>query len=258
MFGPGERFVDLGCGDGRVLVAAARRGAVVRGLEIDEQLAELARQNLRNAGLAGTVDVCDMFREPLDADVAYAYLTPVTLVRLVPQFLALRPGGRVVTPVYGVAGWAPEQTANRCNLFAIPPNLAAPPVEFGWQWRATLLVAPAMRRGLLPLSCFVREGPIELEVDGQLSRHARVAVGSERADGPAQVPVDVIFEARAAGTVIAGDIRAQGYTTTVAVVFADTGVGQWNFAASEGARFARMLDEKRALVRNGHAGEPSD
>jgi hypothetical protein len=105
-----------------------------------------------------------------------------------------------------------------------------------------------MRRGLLPLSYFAHEGATAFEIDDELARHARVAFGSEHAERAAQVPVDLIFEQRSAGTVIAGELRAQGFATTVAVVFAESGHGQWNFAATEGVRFAEMLAEKRSLA----------
>src|SRR3972149_3060354 len=91
---PGTRFLDLGCGDGRVLVAAARRGAEVRGMEINPRLAETARANLQAAAVPGRVDVVDMFTASIDADVVYAYLTPVTLSLLRAGLAPHGPGTR--------------------------------------------------------------------------------------------------------------------------------------------------------------------
>src|ERR1041385_8452729 len=69
---PGTRFLDLGCGDGRVLIEAAKRGASVRGIDIDPEMAEVARARLEEAGIPGTVEVADIAVADLCADVIYA------------------------------------------------------------------------------------------------------------------------------------------------------------------------------------------
>ena len=82
--GPGMRVCDLGCGDGRLLLAAAQRGAEVVGVELDEQLAAGARRRLAEAGLPGQVLVGDLLADELpEADVYLAYLSPSMLQELV-------------------------------------------------------------------------------------------------------------------------------------------------------------------------------
>lgn len=98
---PGERFVDLGCGDGRVLVAAARRGARVLGIEADGELVEQARRRLDRAGVDGRVVEGDIFDCEIDADVVFAYLTPGTLQELTSRFQAMA-GTRLVTLDFAV------------------------------------------------------------------------------------------------------------------------------------------------------------
>lgn len=245
---PGESFLDLGCGDGRVLVAAGRRGARVRGVEIDADLAELARQNLRAAGIDGEVEVRDMFAEPPMGDVLYAYLTPVTLARLRPLLAAAGHGGRIVTPRYGIAGLATDRHGAGCYLYHLPGRPESAPRRLGWVWRATLVVAPADRRCLVPLTLCAGEGALTLEVDEPLRRRARYAVGPKEMAAAGTVPVDLIFRPHGAGSVVAGSVRAQGAAITVAAIFADSGFGQWKFGPGEGEDFRRELDVRTALA----------
>ena len=83
---PGELLVDMGCGDGRVLVYAAREyGLRGRGYEIDPALTSLARERVEREGLEGVVEILEgdlLSAEVGDADLVYVYLTP-RLVELV-------------------------------------------------------------------------------------------------------------------------------------------------------------------------------
>lgn len=248
---PGESFVDLGCGDGRVLVAAARRGASVRGIEIDASLAQKAREKLGAAGLDGRVDVCDMYSAPFEADVIYAYLTPACVSTLKPRLLECGPGTRVVTPRYTIAGWQPAGTGGGCFLYNLPPTAESPPTRTGWKWRAVVAVLPADRRCLVPLALDAAPGEVSVELGGALARAARSAAGAESVMEPARVPVDLIFRSQGVGSAIAGPLRAQGMEITVAVVFAREGFGEWGFGDDQGAAFRALLDAKIAAARNG-------
>lgn len=247
--GPGTRFLDLGCGDGRVLVAAARLGAVARGIEIDPAVAEIARGNLAAAGVEGDVVVDDIYSAPLEADVTYAYLTPVTLSRLRRRFAELPQGARVVTPRYPIAGWQPASVDEGCYLYEAPVRPSLPGPTRGWPWRAAVNALPADRRVLLPLAFTAIGTSVELEVDPQLARAASHAVGECPAGEQGSVPIDLIFKPHGAGSVIAGAIRAQGVEATLAVVFADTLRGQWNFGPGQGAQFRETLDAVIASSR---------
>jgi SAM-dependent methyltransferase len=113
---PGERFLDLGCGDGRVLLRAAEDyGAEVTGVEVDPGLAAIARDVLATAGVEGTVLEEDFGSVSIDADVVFAFLSPATLQRLRPRLAALPPTSRVVTTGYPVPGHvARGQTVRSC------------------------------------------------------------------------------------------------------------------------------------------------
>jgi len=246
---PGTRFLDLGCGDGRVLVAAARRGADVRGVEINPRMAEVARANLRAAAVAGTVELGDMFTASMDADVVYAYLTPVTLSLLRAGLACGRPGTRIVTPRYEIAGWQPSAVEGGCHLYTLPANADALPRELGWKCRATVLVLPADIRVLAPLTLTADRRPLLLELDPPLARASEHAIGVGSLTGIAHVPVDLMFRPQGVGSAIAGEISAQGREVTVAAVFARRGFGQWSFDLNQGPQFRARLDKVIAAAR---------
>lgn len=97
---PGEMVVDLGCGDGRIPIAAASLGCRARGVESDPELVRRARRAVSAAGLDGRVDIVegDALGETLDdADLVVMFLPVDTLRRVLPELLdRVRPGARVV------------------------------------------------------------------------------------------------------------------------------------------------------------------
>ena len=120
---PGERLLDLGCGDGRVLLRAAEAyGAEVSGVELDPGLAATARELLAAAGVDGTVLEADFESVPIEADVVFAFLSPATLQRLRARLAGLPAHARVVTTGYPVPGWLPNDLGDRVYLYRLPPD----------------------------------------------------------------------------------------------------------------------------------------
>jgi len=111
---PGERLVDLGCGDGRILVGAARRGATALGVDIDPQRVAEAEEAVRAAGLVQRASVRqeDLFATSLaDADVVTLYLLAHVNEWLQGKLLAeLRPGARIVSHNFPMRDWEPAAT----------------------------------------------------------------------------------------------------------------------------------------------------
>ncbi|PYN04055.1 MAG: SAM-dependent methyltransferase [Candidatus Rokuibacteriota bacterium] len=106
---------DLGSGDGRLVIAAARDfGARGAGIEIDPKLVALSTESARRAGVADRVTFRegDLFQMDLSpATVVTLYLSPELNLRLRPKFLReLRPGARIVSHDYGMGDWAPART----------------------------------------------------------------------------------------------------------------------------------------------------
>jgi SAM-dependent methyltransferase len=109
---PGDVVYDLGCGDGRIVVEAARRGAKKAvGVDIDPERIAEARENVRKAGVEGRVEIreADLFEVDFsDATVVTLYLLPDLNLRLRPKILALRPGTRIVSHAFDMGDWKPK------------------------------------------------------------------------------------------------------------------------------------------------------
>lgn len=110
---PNEKVFDLGCGDGRIPIAAAQHfGACGVGVELRRSLANKARDKAAALGLSEKVTILQKnFRKVSleEADVLALYLTRQTLNSLAKKFKAeLRPGARIVAWVYPIEKWKPD------------------------------------------------------------------------------------------------------------------------------------------------------
>lgn len=103
---------DLGCGDGRVVVTAAKTyGARGRGYDIDPLRVRDSRRNAQRGGVETLVHIeqRDIFTLDLrDADVVFLYLLPELNRRLIPQLRQLRPGARIVSHLFDISGIPPD------------------------------------------------------------------------------------------------------------------------------------------------------
>ena len=135
---PDDLVYDLGSGDGRIVVAAARDfGARAVGVEVDRVLASAGRRNVESAGVADRVRIVeqDMFETDLSpASVVTLYLSEALNARLQPKLLReLRPGSRVVSYRVDMDDWTPAQTATvevegrarTLYLWIVPPRRAS-------------------------------------------------------------------------------------------------------------------------------------
>lgn len=133
---PQDYVVDLGSGDGRNVIAAARRGARALGVEYNPDLVELSKRNAAAAGVAekATFVHGDMFEADISrASVLVLFLIPDNLTRLAPKFFNLKPGTRIVSNTYEIGGgWQPDETEQlpRCatwcgaHLYIVPAKVA--------------------------------------------------------------------------------------------------------------------------------------
>ena len=106
--------MDLGSGDGRNVIAAAKRGARALGVEYDNELFELALKNAKEAGVADRARFIkgDMFEADISsATVLALFLLPDNLQKLRPKFeRQLKPGTRIVTNGFPIDGWDAKET----------------------------------------------------------------------------------------------------------------------------------------------------
>jgi SAM-dependent methyltransferase len=133
---PQDFVIDLGSGDGRNVIGAAKRGARARGIEFNPDLVELSKRAAAAAGVADKAEFVqgDMFAADISKATALVlFLIPSNLEKLAPKFLALKPGTRIVSNTYEIGGgWQPDATdrvklcASWCtaHLYVVPANVA--------------------------------------------------------------------------------------------------------------------------------------
>jgi predicted RNA methylase len=117
---PGEVFFDLGAGDGRTVIMAAKEfGARAVGVELREDLAKKALSTVHEEGLQDRVTIVngDIFNVDLtSADVVFLYLTTSANEKIKPKLEAeLKKGVRVVSHDYEIVGWKPVKVDNFCE-----------------------------------------------------------------------------------------------------------------------------------------------
>jgi len=179
--GARDFVMDLGCGDGRLVVEAARRhGARGLGIDIDPELVQLATENAmrEKVGSLARFEVRDIFATDVsDATVLTLYLLPEMMARLQPRLLSmLRPGARIVSHDYTFRDWRPDTQFS----FDVPEKKAITGVP-----SATVLlwVVPAQVAGRWRLSAPAASGlegaELELRQSFQwLSGQVRAARGA--------------------------------------------------------------------------------
>jgi hypothetical protein len=136
--GPGDYVIDLGSGDGRIVIAAAQRGAIGHGIDIDPERIMEARQNSKEAGVQDKVLFIEDNIFEVDfsrANVITMYLLSSVNIKLRPHLLAkLKPGSRLVSHDFDMDEWAPDQhdsfEGHDVYYWVIPAN-----VKGEWKWK---------------------------------------------------------------------------------------------------------------------------
>jgi SAM-dependent methyltransferase len=132
-----DYVVDLGAGDGRIVIAAAREfGARGLGLEYDEKMVGFAQRNAEAAGVSDRVTFrqADIFKTDFrDADVVTMYLLPDLNLRLRSTLMAMKPGTRIVSHQFSMANWKPDETS---WVQGRPAYLWIVPANAGGTWQA--------------------------------------------------------------------------------------------------------------------------
>ena len=108
---PADYVIDLGSGDGRNIIAAAKLGARGHGVEYNPDMVALSQKLAREAGVADKAQFIqgDMYEADISkATVMALFLLPVNLNKLQPKFLNLAPGSRIVANTFGIDGWEPD------------------------------------------------------------------------------------------------------------------------------------------------------
>jgi SAM-dependent methyltransferase len=133
---PRDFVVDLGSGDGRNVIAAAKRGARALGVEYNPELVALSKRAAAAEGVAGKATFIqgDMYQTDISqATVLPLFLLVENLRKLEPKFRNLKPGTRIVSNTFEIPGWEPVEvgrSSDNCGgwcvayLYIVPPRIA--------------------------------------------------------------------------------------------------------------------------------------
>ncbi len=210
--GKGDFLIDLGSGDGRIVIAAAKRGARGLGVDIDPSLVRLATENAKAAGVGDLArfEARDIFDTDLSsASVVAFYLLPDFNAKLLPRFLRLKPGTRLVSHDGGIGDWPPDERlemrapekavgvggVSRVELWIVPAEAKGAWVsevpQHGGRWSFDIaqrfqeleIKVGAQGRDLLVRNSRLRGDEIKMVVTGIVAEHAWNHLFEGRIDG---------------------------------------------------------------------------
>ena len=180
--GRDDFVIDLGSGDGRNVIGAAKRGARALGVEYNPDMVELSRRKAAEAGVADRArfERGDMFQADISrATVMALFLLPSNLLQLRPKFLALAPGSRIVSNTFLIADWPPDASVaidEACEMWC-EAHLWIVPAQVGGRWRlrdGELTLTQAFQR----VTGTMTTGATTLRVSGML-RGTEIELTSE-------------------------------------------------------------------------------
>ena len=164
---PQDFVIDLGSGDGRNVIAAAKRGARGLGVEYKPDMVELSKRIAAKEGVGDRAQFVqgDMFAADFSkATVLALFLLPSNLDQLRAKILNLRPGTRVVLNTFGIGGWTPEETVTIDNCSS---------------WCTVMLnIVPAKVAGMWKMA----EGELTLQQEYQMLTGTLVRPNGEKLD----------------------------------------------------------------------------
>ncbi|HZI50969.1 MAG TPA: class I SAM-dependent methyltransferase [Terriglobia bacterium] len=202
---PQDYVIDLGSGDGRNVIAAARRGATAHGVEWNQDMVDLSKRRAAEAGVTSKAQFVqgDMYAADISkASVLALFLLPDNMKKLLPNFLAMKPGTRIVSNTFGFGdeGWEADLTES-------VPNCTS--------WCTVVLwIVPANAAGTWQSA----QGPLTLsqkfqKVSGSFG-NTPIADGRLRGDELAFNVNDTHYSGRINGDVIEGTVTSGGRQQT--------------------------------------------
>lgn len=211
--GPGDYVIDLGSGDGRIVIEAARRGAFGHGMDLDPLRVTEAEQNAAEAGVSDRVQFFEgnIFEADIRrATVVTMYLLQTVNLRLKPVlFEQLRPGTRIVSHAFNMGRWEADEhfQINNYRVFywVIPADLRG-----RWEWTAD------GGDFVMEIQQEFKEISVELSKGNRALQVRNPAVDGERVSFVAEDPGDgkhYAFSARVDGDSITGTMQIKGGLT---------------------------------------------
>ena len=211
--GPADFVIDLGSGDGRILIAAAEKfGARGIGVDLDPERIEESVEGAQLAGVSGRVAFQQQDLSKFDisrATVLTMYLLPSVNIRLRPRLLKeLRPGTRIVSHDFDLEDWQPDQKSTvRKNVF-----LWIVPAQVSGRWRASIALPAGKRSYEIEIRQKFQEIDGVVRYDRKMSGlwNARLSgdhISFVLVDDSGPVETNLYFDGRVAGDAIEGVIR---------------------------------------------------
>jgi len=206
---PNDSLMDLGSGDGRTVITAAKRGARATGVEYNPNMVALSKRNAAAAGVSDRAHFvrADLFQTDLSqATVITMFLLPSINLKLRPKILDLKPGTRIVSNSFTMGEWQDDETATvdstqGCTTYCT----------------AHLWIVPAKAQGTWKLP----QGDLTLKQDFQMlsgtlasgGRNIAIANGRLHGDQISFSAGGAQYSGRVTGGLMEGTVKANGGTT---------------------------------------------
>jgi SAM-dependent methyltransferase len=169
---PKDYVIDLGSGDGRTVITAAKRGSKALGIEYNPDMVELSKRSAAKEGVSdkATFVKADLFESDFSqAQVITMFLLSSINLKLRPKILDLKPGTRIVSNTFDMADWKPDETATlpgcsswcTAHLWIVPAK-----VEGTWKFGQGELI---LKQTFQNISGTLKNGASETAVSGKLN-----------------------------------------------------------------------------------------
>ena len=169
---PKDYVIDLGSGDGRTVITAAKRGAEAHGIEYNPDMVELSKRNAAKEGVSdkATFTKADLFQSDFSqATVITMFLLPSINIKLRPKILDLKPGTRIVSNSFDMEDWKPDEdaTVSGCDHWCTA-HLWIVPAKVGGTWKLPQGDL-TLKQTFQMVSGTIKSGNVITPVNGQLN-----------------------------------------------------------------------------------------
>jgi SAM-dependent methyltransferase len=169
---PNDYVIDLGSGDGRTVITAAKRGSKALGIEYNPEMVELSKRASVKEGVSDKASFvkADLFESDFSqAQVITMFLLPNINVKLRPKILDLKPGTRIVSNSFDMEEWKPDETATveGCNNWCTA-HLWIVPAKVGGSWKLPQGEL-TLKQTFQMISGTLRNGNVVTAVTGKLN-----------------------------------------------------------------------------------------
>jgi len=203
---PSDYVIDLGSGDGRTVITAAKRGARSLGVEFNPDMVALSKRNAAKAGVSDKASFveADIFRTDLSpATVITLFLLTDLNLKLRPTILTLKPGTRIVSNTFRMGDWEPDQTVELgCDTYCTA-YLWIVPARVEGRWK-TAQGELALKQEYQKVSGTLKSGKVS----------APISRGSLRGDQISFMAAGAEYRGRVNGGTIEGTVKSAGKSTS--------------------------------------------